>query len=1046
MGMTKYTAILCLAAVAAPAAADDHAPSSLRMRELGPARAAWSRVLLGRRVAQVPPDDATVPPDDAPADDAPAEPPDGAPAEPPDGAPAEPPDEPSRSVPGSPAPAASPPAKRTDEAIAGHPSPEEDGKTEVISVTDSTIEHELFTGRAPVSVVTHADLARSGRATLGDILQSLPAQSNAGNAQVNAGGDGTTRINLRGLGVPRTLVLLNGRRVVNGGPGADAAVDLNAIPLAVIERVEILKDGASAIYGADAVGGVVNLITRPKFDGTDISLLTSMSQRGDGTEYDASLVTGFTTRDERTYLVLSGGLQRHGSVFAGERAFSTVQKSYNFASKAEVRHGSSAAPAGRLDVSSIGTGGVHLPGCASDVCKPDGNGGWTDFTTPGDLYNDAAANYLYTPSSRYNLFGTAGKRLNDHAAMFVEVLYLQRSSDRQLSPVAFIADTPISKDSIFNPFGGDVLDYRRRILELGPRQYIDAVKTYRMVMGVTGSVPESSRVLKNWNYEVSFNYGVTETHGETTGQLLKPRLVDALGPSMHDANGVPICVRTPGDPTTQIVYTVPYEDGSTKSDACVPLDLFAPSGSIPSDQLRNVTYNDVLVGTDKMRTVLATASGQVVELPNRGAISLSLGGDYRDEVGEQLPAEIASVGYTTDNAARPTRGQFKIVEGFGELAIVPISGHRIAKWVELDLGARTVRHDRFGSSLTYKIGGLFRTVHGIAARGTYATAFRAPSLPDIFGGRTERTPSAEDPCDTKPPSAGAGTRTLDPMVQAQCTAQGVPVGSQFTTGQQLSVVGGNPELKPETAATATVGVVVELPRIKGLALSADYWHIGIRNAIETLGVQTILANCYDRGVQSYCDQIHRDPITHQIRPVDQFLQNVRRTTMSGVDVALRYDTKLAELGRIHTGLEAQYLLGYDLDTSRQVIDGVGFYDLGVYPRYKANLSSHWAHPSGASGGFTLRYVGAYQECDGNNCNSDRNLAAESRDVDRYLKLDLFGGYDFRSGLGKTTLQLGINNILDATPPVVYNAAAANSDAATYDFVGRLVYLRLAQLF
>jgi iron complex outermembrane recepter protein len=992
--MTKRAAILCLAAAATPAAADDRAPSSLRMREPRPADAAWRPLQLGRRVAQLPADE---PPDDAPA-------------------------------------------RRTDDEVAAHP--EEDGKTEVISVTDPTIEHKLSTGRAPVSVVTRADLAASGRATLGDILQSLPAQSNAGNSQVNAGGDGTTRINLRGLGTARTLVLLNGRRIVNGGRGADEAVDVNAIPLAAIERVEILKDGASALYGADAVGGVVNLITRPQFDGVDVSLLTSTSQRGDGTEYDASFVSGFTTRDKRTYLVVSGGYQRHEAVFAGERAFSTYQKSYDFANRSEIRSGSSAGPGGRLDASSIevggSPGGIHLPGCASDVCKPDGNGAWTDFVTPGDLYNDAPANYLFTPSWRYNAFATGGKRLTDHAALVVEMLYLQRRSNRELSPVEFVANNPISKDSVYNPFGGDVLDYRRRFVELGPRRYIDDVNTYRLVVGLTGTIPESLAVLKNWKYEVSANHGVTSTRGTTTGHLLDPFVADALGPSMLDANGVPICVRKPGDAATQIIYV------AAQAFPCVPLNLLGNPGTIPSEQLKNLTYNDAIIGTDIMRTVLATASGQVVELPNHGDISLSLGADYRHEFGEQL-SEVAGVGYSTDDAMRPTDGRFHIWESFGELAVVPISGHDIAQRVELDLGVRALRHSRFGSKVIYKVGGLFRTMHGIAVRGTYATAFRAPSLPDIFGGRTEHNPAAEDPCDTKPPSAGEGTRTLDPMVQAQCTAQGVPVGSKITTGQQLSVVGGNPDLKPETAATATIGVVVEPPQLKGLALTADYWHIDIRNAIETLGVQTIFANCYDRGVPAYCEQIHRDPVTHRISPVDQFLQNVTRTTMSGVDVALWYDTKLPELGVIRSRLEGQYLLRYDLDTSLQVIHGVGFYDLGVYPRYKANLSSNWAHPSGASGGFTLRYVGKYEECAGNNCNNDPNLAA-ARDVDRYFKLDLFGGYDFRSGLGKTTLQLGVNNLFDATPPMVYNAAAANSDAATYDFIGRMAYVRLSQLF
>jgi iron complex outermembrane recepter protein len=1022
MGTTKLAALLCIVATAAPAVADDGAPTSLRMRELRPARSWLHPTLLGRRVAQAPTDGS---PGDAPTPPAPPDEPPATPLETPGPAPDAPP--------------ASPPELAADDSAMD---PEEDGKTEVISVTDSPIEHKLFTGRAPVSVVTRADLTASGRATLGDVLQSLPAQSNAGNAQVNAGGDGMTRISLRGLGAPRTLVLLNGRRIVNGGPGADAAVDVNAIPLAAIERVEILKDGASAIYGADAVGGVVNLITRPKFDGTDVSLLASTSQRGDGIEYDASFVTGFNTRDKRTYLLVSAGHQRHDAVLAGERTFSTFQRSYDFASKTEVRNVSLAAPSGRLAVSSIGAGGIRPAGCAADACKPDGNGGWTDFVAPGDLYNDAAENYLYTPSSRTNVFATAGKRLNDHVATFIELLYLRRNNDRQLSPVAFVADSPISKDSMYNPIGGDILDYRRRVVELGPRQYLDNGGVFRFVLGVTGNVPETSTVLKNWSYEVSYNYGATKALAATTGQLLKPRVIDALGPSMLDANGVPICVRTPGDPTSQIIYIIP----GLPPLPCVPVNLLAPAGSIPPEQLKNLTYRDAGAGDNSMGTLLATASGSVVQLPNRGEISLSLGADYRYEVGDFAPPDVATVGYTTDDAAGRTAGKFGVFEGFSELAIVPVSGHDIAKWVELDLGVRALRHSRFGSSLTYKIGGVFRTVQGIALRGTYATAFRAPSVPDLFRGPVERNPAAEDPCDTRPPSVGDGTRTLDPMVQAQCTAQGVPVGSTFTTSQQRSVIGGNPKLQAETAASTTIGVVVEPPQVKGLALSADYWHISIRDAIETLGVHTIFANCYDRGVQSYCDQIHRDPITHRIAPVDQLLQNVPRTTTSGVDVALRYSTRLAELGRIHTGLEAQYLLGYDLDTSLQVIHGVGFYDLGVYPRYKANLSGNWVHPRGASGGFILRYVGKYTECAGNNCNTDRNLALASREVDRYVKLDLFGGYDFRSGLGRTTLQVGVNNLFDTTPPVVYNAAAANSDAATYDFVGRMVYVRLSQLF
>jgi outer membrane receptor protein involved in Fe transport len=156
-----------------------------------------------------------------------------------------------------------------------------------------------------------------------------------------------------------------------------------------------------------------------------------------------------------------------------------------------------------------------------------------------------------------------------------------------------------------------------------------------------------------------------------------------------------------------------------------------------------------------------------------------------------------------------------------------------------------------------------------------------------------------------------------------------------------------------------------------------------------------------------------------------------------------YDVNLGDAGKLHSGVEGQYLIGYDIETDNQVVHGLGFYDLGVYPRYKANLSSRWMSKHGALAGFILHYIGGYQECAGNDCNDEQTLAT-AHQVSRYYKLDLFCGYDLHLGLGKTTVQLGINNVLDATPRVVYNAPASNSDATAYDFIGRTVYMRMAE--
>ncbi|HET9623942.1 MAG TPA: TonB-dependent receptor [Kofleriaceae bacterium] len=928
-----------------------------------------------------------------------------------------------------------------------------DGKTEVITVTASSPEHTAFTGRVPISVVTRQDLAASGRATLGEILQALPSQANAGNAQVNQGGDGTTRINLRGLGVNRTLVLINGRRMVAGGPGADAAVDVNAIPLAMVERVEILKDGASTTYGADAVGGVVNVITRPQFDGTDVALLTSTSQHGDSTEYDASVVSGFTTDDKDTYLVVSGGYQHHAPVLASDRHFSARERAYDFTARKEAHTLSLSTPAGRLDTTSLGPGAIQPPGCTSTLCKPNAQGTW-DNVGPRDVYNDTAQEYLYTPSSRYNVFATGGNRLNAHMTLFVEALYQHRDSSRELSPVAFEANKIISGDSIYNPLGGDIGDYRRRLTELGPRQFIDEVSTLRLVSGVTGTLPDELGFASGWSYELSYNFGKTTERLGTTGQLYLPRVQDALGPSLV-VNGTPICVKTPGDPTTQIVYKI-FPPGKTELARppphivpCVPLDLLATR--IPPDQLKNLAFSDAGNGKDQQGTFLATTSGRIARLPHHGEITASVGADYRNEIGDQAPPSAASVSFgesSTDVGGHATDGKSYLAGGFADLAVVPFTGgdDAVARRLEIDLGARALHDSRFGADLTYKAGALFRAAQGVAARATYATAFRAPSLLERIGGRTEHLPFVEDPCDTAPPSAGGRGKLLDAATQAQCAAQNVPAGSRFGTNQQTSALGGNAELAPETAATATAGVVYEPPQLPGLAVSADYWHIHIDHAIETLSVQTILANCYERGIAAACAQVERDFHTHRILAIGQTLQNVTSTATSGVDLALAYDAALPDRSQLHARFEGQYLIDYDLRTASQTIHGAGFYDLGAFPHLRANLAARWNHPGGASASVDVRYVGSYQECAGDNCNDPRTVATASREVGRYVKVDLVGGYRLPWRLGRADLEVGINNVFNITPPVVYNAPAASSDAATYDFVGRIAFARLEQQF
>lgn len=1003
-----------------PAAADTdtntNAPKSLRMRSRPPLTTHGSPRHGSKPVAQA----AT--PDQPPAD---SNPPGGTPA------PANPDQAPASGVESTqtpqPAPAVDHGADLSDAEFAKLA--EQESKEEVITVTGSTIERKTLTTPAPLSILNRELLYAAGLATVGDIIQMLPAESNGINAQTNNGGDGSTRVDIRGLGPARTLTLLNGRRVITGGIGANSSVDINSIPLAMIERVEVLKDGASAVYGSDAIGGVVNIITRTDFQGTEASLYTGGSQKGDGFTYDASFVTGYNSENKKGNIIFSAGLQKQTPVYAGNRSYSAYDMTYNFAADTPIRSGSTAVPGGRINAKAIDTNGdgkpdtVNVCGVGVQFCTSNGAGGYRPFISPDDLYNVQPVNYLYTPSARYNLFSAGSYKLKPSVETFFEASYIDRTSDQQLAAEPFTNAVPISKDSIYNPLGGDVLGYARRLDEFGPRRSLQNIDTFRMVGGLQGTIPSDVEVINNFKWELSYNYGRSSGVQTNEGNLIKSRLGFAVGPSFINANGVPTC----GTPAKPIV-------------GCVPMNILGPVGSIDPAAAAYVTYTGVRDGFNEQQSALAQAHGRLATLPNNGDLSLAFGGDARKESGGTTPDPLTATGDTTGNAAAPTAGSYNVVEGFSELSLVPISGQKFAEWVELDLAARAFHYNTFGSGVTWKAGGLFRTIGGFAVRGTYSTAFRAPSISELYQGKADSFPLTSDPCDTKP----AGTLIqLDPGVAAQCAKQGVPVNSVFGTAQQRAVIGGNASLKAETAKVITAGIVFEPPQAKGLSFTADYWKIDITQAIQTLGATVILANCYNRNIQSYCDQIHRNPLLNNaIDYIDNPVANVGGAATSGVDLALGYDHKFGAAGRFREQVESQYLVKYDLDNTSQILHGAGNYDLGARPRYRANFSTLWQHPSGIGGGVNVRFIGTFKECDLNNCNG----GAPARDVPRWYKADVYTSYAMKTVAGTTSFTVGVNNVLDRSPALIYIGFQGDSDAATYDYMGRFYYARMSQQF
>jgi outer membrane receptor protein involved in Fe transport len=972
-------------AAPAPAGAEPDTPRSLQMRDQPPAGPPALRPHIGRTVAQAAP-----------------------PAPPP------------------PAPASDPAAAISDDEFARIA--DEQSKEEVIFVTGSTIGRRGLTTPAPLTILDRELLVAAGQSSVGEILQAeIPVQSNAANAQLDLGGDGTTRINLRGLGISRTLTLINGRRVVPGGRGANVAVDLNTIPLAIVERVEVLKDGASAVYGSDAIGGVVNIITRSDYEGSEATLLASGTQRGDGFGYDASFVTGYNSANRNSNIVFSVGLQDQRPIYAGQRAFSTYDQTFDYVNHVVVPAGSTATPSGRINSRAIDVNGDGVPDpvdlCGAQFCTSNGAGGYRPFQTPTDLYNYQPSEYLYTPSSHYHLYSAGSHKLAPVVSGFYEASYANTSAAQQLAPESFVNTVPISKDSMYNPTGGTVLGYQRRLVEFGSRRTPGSLDQFRAVAGFKGSVPDDVDVFKNFKWELSYNYGRGSSEVEAEGNLIKSKLAAALGPSFMSATGVPTC----GTSIRPIA-------------GCVPMNILGPAGSIDPAAASYVTFTGVASGYNEQQTVLASAHGRLLTLPSDGDLSLAVGGDFRTESGGFTPDPVTAAGDSSGAAIAPTSGSYRVLEGFGELSLVPVAGRPLAEWVELNVAARGFRYSTFGSGVTWKAGGLYRPISGFALRGTYSTAFRAPAISELYQGTSSALLPGFDPCDTRPQGT---TVMLDPAVAAECAREGVPANAVFGSSLTRQQSRSNPHLHAETAKVLTAGVVLEPPQIKGLSLTADYWRIDIADAIQRLSMNVVFASCYTRHIQSACDQVHRNPLAgYALDYIDLAMANIGGALNSGLDLAIAYDHRFTSTGKFRAQIESQYLFKSDLDDGAHVLHGLNNNDLGPHPQIRGNVLSVWQHPSGVGAGVNVRYVGAFKECDQNNCNG----GAASRDIAAWYKADLFGSYALHTGARTTSVTVGVNNVLDRAPPAIYGAPLGDYDPTGYEFKGRSFYARMAQQF
>ncbi len=892
---------------------------------------------------------------------------------------------------------------------------------EKIEVTGSRIKRADMETAQPVAIIDRATLEASGLTSVGDFLQSLPIAGSAINTTFNNGGDGSTRIDLRNLGSSRVLVLVNGHRWINSGTGA--------------------------VYGSDAIAGVVNVITRTDFEGVEFNAYTGQSAEGDGGQQQFDITTGVS--NDKGHLTLNVSYTNQEPIFAGDRE---ISEDPFFGSGN--RLGSSGTPQGRFafvdyDPNTSNYAGFvnhsvtkgfptngqvpNRPFLADGSANPD-----SDFTSfSNDIrYNYAPENYLLTPQDRWSLYVSSGYEIADDVQLTADVLYNHRESGQLLAPMPLfigpwaggaeaLNPTVVSGQNIYNPFGYDIfgadhMDYYnggfigRRLIENGPRLFSQEVETWKFNLSLDGIVEV---VGNEWNWSLHAGYGDNRATSTTQGRINKTRLSYALSAECNS------------DPS------------------CVPFNLFGGEGSITDEMLGYMTSTETSEGGNTLWNYSANLSGIAFEMP-AGEVGVSFGYEYRRENGFNRPDYLVQSGQSSGGSVQPTEGGFSESSYYMEAQVPLLADVDFAQQVDLSVAIRRtnientvgVENDNTSSSL----GLTWRVDDDLLFRGNFSTGFRAPSVSNLFGGLSTGFPSVTDPCN----SDGSGNEVC----------AGVPSGYSQPNTQLEAQSGSNEALEPEESESTSFGLVYDASWLEGFNLSVDVWSIQIDNVITSAGFQQVLNTCSPTAtgddathpIAPFCDSLLQRaasgvPVTF-INP----LLNSGTLETNGVDFDVIYNFETS-YGDINLTWDATYTDTYRLVNDQGVAQsnqaGRNLGDAG-FPRWKSSVNATW-NIDDFSLVYNIQYIGEQEEsCAVGFVSTDTwrcsDPDGEFNTLDATVYHDMQASYYLDEY--NTRFTLGVNNMFDKTPPISTTAFANSFDASLYDPTGRFFYGRVSVKF
>lgn len=947
---------------------------------------------------------------------------------------------------------------------------------QTIVVTGSHISRAEIETSNPVTIVTAEQIAKTGQLTLGSIIQNLPqVTGSAHTPNLDFGGNtGATFIGLRGLGANRTLVLIDGQRVQGEtNQNIDGAVDLDSIPSAAVERIEVLTDGASAIYGSDAIGGVINIILKSKYEGEQFSANYGISSRGDGETMGANFLFGHTFA--KGSIIGAVSYNKFEPLAGAKRKFSRDMLSLSTTSAGAMKQV---------------LGGNTLAGPLLNVAVPPDlatafgcdnpaqgltlkNSAWqagtspttsTDYrcSNPTDNYNMNSVLDLVTPQVRKNAYLKGTFNLTDHVSAFVTVIHDRTQSSANVPPTLYatssVPGVAISADSYYNPFGEDFstsgsAQYSVMFHPLGI--VVDqGTTTVDYLMG--GLKGDHQFIGHDWNWDVGVNYSHISLVVKEMNLVNNQKLAEGAGPSFLNSSNVVQC-GSASDP-------IPLSD-------CTPWDPFntnAPStlAMLKDPSLAGLTARNNVFSLSRM--YYADASGGILDLP-AGTAELAVGVSYRKVYqGGQNDTRLlidpatgtCMIGSSCTGPA--VHGGFNVKETYGELFVPVLKDLPFVHSLNLTLGDRYSKYSDFGSTNNWKVGVEFRPIQDLLLRGTISTVFRAPTVQDVFlNPFVNGNALHSDPCEFMAP-----TPTTPNPNAGNPACMGVPAQGTFInnavrdhTGVNALTSGSkfaNFDLLPETGKSFDFGAVYSPAFVPGLSVTVDYWRIYLANLINASTPETELSLCF-LGDNAFCPLIHRvqsglsaGQIVNILTPV----VNLGRLDVKGADVSLRYRLPANRWGQFGVTINGTYLTQFKAQTapgdpSNVVSNGAGLMAVGgtpigsacpgeivngscYFPRVRGQVALDWSRGSW-SAQWRTRYLGRFRIS---------GTTGNQQGVDRYgatLYHDITVGYDINAI--KTSINVGVNNVFDKQPPILFmnRVPELNVDTNDFDVLGRFYW-------